>query len=1110
MAKGIKGITIEIGGDTTGLDAALKDVNKQASALQGELTQVERGLRFNPGNAELVAQQQLLLAERVQVTSQKLQQLRDAQAQVDAQFASGEINAEQYRAFNRELANTEGQLSGLQRRLQNIQEEQANVASSTQQMQRLFEATNTTLDDFADTLGTDLTNAIRNGRASSAQLEQAINQIGQQALGANVDLESMRATLNDVEGNNIDSVRGALNQLSAEANRVGGAFGTMSVEVRDALEDIATRTNNLGKELKEVDQLLKLDPNNLQLVLQKQDLLTQSIAETTNKLGQLRAQQAQVDAAFANGDMGADAYRAFQREIQQTEQALNGYQNQLNELTQEQAQVQSSTQQMQRFFEATETTVEDFADTLGTDLANAIRNGRATSAQLEQALNQMGQAALGSNADLEQLRTALRQIDDGGTLDQVRQDLADITRAAQQAGDEVNGFGNDLTSVIGGLAAGVGIAGIVEQALDVSSLNTDISISMNLNEADTATVRHAIMETTAAIGDEEAAYEGVRRQMTLNKDASAEMNAEIVKGAATIVRGYKEIDFKELVQESHEIGKELGISQQAALGIVNGLLDVGFPPEELDIIAEYGNQLKMAGYNSEQIQAIFAAGIDTGTFNIDILLDGLKEGRIVAAEFGQGVDKAMSEAIEGTNISAQQLEKWGQAVASGGQDGVTAMQEMNRALSLIDDDTKRNEIGVKMYGTLWEEQGGKISQTIQGMNEHIRTAAQNTDELNSDLSKLESDPAYQLAVAMGNIKLALAPVLEVIANLIAKIAEWVSNNAALFAAIIAIVGVIGILAGAFAALMPAIGGLVTAWPALVAGFGAISAPILIAVGVLVAFGAALVALWQNSETFRSGVTSIFENIKSVAVTVFETVASFIGEKIAQIKQFWTENGAQILQAADNLFSGVLSVIEFCMPAAQFIVESVWTAIQNIIDGAIKIITGAVQIFSGIFTGDFSKMWEGIKSIFSGAIDLIIGWLTLSFFGGIKTIFSNLLKSGVSIVKNLWDDVLKIFQTIGNSVRSFTDDALNKVVGFFRNFKTNVQKVMGDVKTKIEELWQKATDFLKSIDLAQIGRDVINGLIKGIGEKFGGVKKKIEALAALIPDWAKDILGIKSP
>ncbi|PFD24363.1 hypothetical protein CN269_29405, partial [Bacillus thuringiensis] len=110
-------------------------------------------------------------------------------------------------------------------------------------------------------------------------------------------------------------------------------------------------------------------------------------------------------------------------------------------------------------------------------------------------------------------------------------------------------------------------------------------------------------------------------------------------------------------------------SQEGALGMADALLKMGFPPEQLDIIAEYGGQLTRAGYNAEEVQAIMEAGVETGTWNIDNLLDGLKEGRVKAAEFGQGVDKAMKEALEGTQISAEQVEKWGKAVANGGKEG---------------------------------------------------------------------------------------------------------------------------------------------------------------------------------------------------------------------------------------------------------------------------------------------------------------------------------------------------------------------------------------------------------------------------------------------------------
>ncbi len=906
----------------------------------------------------------------------------------------------------------------------------------------------------------------------------------------------------------------------------------------DALKDVNKESNKVSSELKEVERALKFDPSNTELIAQKQQLLAEQIQRTSEKLDVLKTAQSQVEAQFQRGDIGAEQYRAFQRELATTEAQLQQYNAQMASTANEQDRLARTTGELSAFFQATGTDVNHFADLLGTRLTNAIRDGSATTDQMNRALRLMGQHALGAGVDIDQMREALRRAAEGADLNRVRQDLSRITQEANQAEEAVNGFGQELSGVVAGLAAGGGIAVAIEKALDVSSLNTQIGISMNLNEEDTKAVRQSIMETTAAIGDEEAAYEGVRRQLSLNKDASMETNQEIIKGAAAIAYAYKEIDFKELIQESHEIGKELGISQNKALGLVNGLLDVGFPPEQLDIIAEYGSQLKMAGYTAEQIQGIMAAGVDTGTWNIDILMDGLKEGRIVAAEFGQGIDKSMQDAIKGTNISAQQLEKWGQAVATGGQDGVKAMQEMNLALSLIDDDTKRNEIGVKMYGTLWEEQGGKISQTIQGMNEHIRTAAQNTNELNSDISKLESDPAYQLSVAIGSIKEALEPVFEVIANLIAKIAEWVTNNASLFAAITSIVTVIGILVGTFAVLMPAIGGLVTAWPALVAIIGAIASPITLVVAAIVGLGVALVAAYQNSETFRENVNNVFQAIRDVAVTVFETVASFIGEKIAQIKQFWDENGTQILQAVENVFNGIKAVIEFVMPAVKLVIETVWNAIKQVIDGALNIIMGAIKVFSGLFTGDFSKMWEGVKQIFKGAIDLVVGWMTLSFFGGIKTVVMNLAKTGVNLLKGMWDNIVSFFTSMGTKASTIVSNFSTAVLNFFKNLGSNASSTISNMVTSVINFVKNlASNFVNTISTMKtnvlnkmteikdglinkikslpeqftgIGKDIINGLIKGISAMTENAIESITGVVDGVVNKAKSLLGIHSP
>jgi len=126
----IKGLNVVIGSDTTALTSALADVNRASRGIQTELRQVERLLRLDPSNVELVAQQQQLLTDAVANTSEKLNRLRAAQEQVNEQFARGEISAGQYRAFQREIATTEQQLSRFESQLSGTANELNNLGDA--------------------------------------------------------------------------------------------------------------------------------------------------------------------------------------------------------------------------------------------------------------------------------------------------------------------------------------------------------------------------------------------------------------------------------------------------------------------------------------------------------------------------------------------------------------------------------------------------------------------------------------------------------------------------------------------------------------------------------------------------------------------------------------------------------------------------------------------------------------------------------------------------------------------------------------------------------------------------------------------------------------------
>lgn len=106
----IKGITIKIGGDTTELGKALESVNQDGDKLSQELREINRMLKFDPTNTELLAQKQKVLAGAVTNTEKKLEQLKEAERQVQAQFARGEVSEAQVRALQREIIATEGKL----------------------------------------------------------------------------------------------------------------------------------------------------------------------------------------------------------------------------------------------------------------------------------------------------------------------------------------------------------------------------------------------------------------------------------------------------------------------------------------------------------------------------------------------------------------------------------------------------------------------------------------------------------------------------------------------------------------------------------------------------------------------------------------------------------------------------------------------------------------------------------------------------------------------------------------------------------------------------------------------------------------------------------------
>jgi len=837
------------------------------------------------------------------------------------------------------------------------------------------------------------------------------------------------------------------------ASRIKGItieLGADTTSLEGALSDVNKKSKQLQSELKDVEKLLKFDPNNVELLAQRQQLLTDSVENTRKKLNQLKQAEAQVQQQFERGDIKEEQYRAFQREVQDTERTLQRFQDSLDGLQREQEKVGEGTRRLSTLFEATGTSVEDFSNVIGQRLVRAIQNGTATSRDLENAIQRIGRDALGANVDIERLSSTLRSVDSGNSIQQVRRELQRLEDQAEESVNALEELDYGIENVAGALVAGGGITGAIEKALETTDLEAKINILFDIPEESKQAVTDAIRTVESYGVDTEASIEGVRRQWALNKDATDQANNSVAKMAATIAGVNTQVDFNELIQEGNEIAATLGITNGEAMGLVNSLLKTGFPPEQLDIIAEYGDQMIRAGFSAKEVQQIMAAGVDTKSWNIDNLLDGIKEGRIQMADFGSGTDKATREIIDSAGLAIEQFEAWGEAIANGGEKGQVAMLEATKALAGVKNETDRNQLGTKMFGTMWEDQGTKIIDTILKAEKKQVDLREGVQDLKKDMSQWEDNPTVKLQMAFAELTKALKPLLELIASIVAAFADWVSANPVLAAAITAVATAIGILFGLVLALAPIFTALATTAAAAGVTIGALLSPFLAIVGIIIgviALIAALIAvfvnLYKNNEDFRNKVQEIWtaikeaffialDYIKNLVTTIMTEVSAFFGEVLARIKTFWDENGQQIM-AIVNMFmnntkaviEGVMGVIkglfEVIWPLIVATVRYAWETIQLVVKTAIDLVLGFIQTMLKLLRGDWEGAWESIKQ----TVENIWGNIT-SFLEGIdlagtgKQIMQGLIDGIASMGNAIWDSVTSIGSSIKDAFVSFFD------------------------------------------------------------------------------------------
>ena len=245
MASRIQGITVEIGGDTTKLSTALSKVNKEIRDTQSQLKDVNKLLKLDPGNAELMAQKQRLLAQAVSETKEKLDALKLAGQQANEALAKGEISQGQYDALQREIIETEHALRDLERQANQSSVALQKIGAAGEKLQNVgsaIEGAGQKLMPVTAAVGGLATAAVK----VASDFDSAMSQVAAVSGATGKELDALRDKAREMGSKTKFSASEAMNYMAMAGWKTGdmldGIEGIMNLAAASG-EDLATTSD---------------------------------------------------------------------------------------------------------------------------------------------------------------------------------------------------------------------------------------------------------------------------------------------------------------------------------------------------------------------------------------------------------------------------------------------------------------------------------------------------------------------------------------------------------------------------------------------------------------------------------------------------------------------------------------------------------------------------------------------------------------------------------------------------------------------------------------------------------------------------------------------------
>lgn len=866
-------------------------------------------------------------------------------------------------------------------------------------------------------------------------------------------------------------------------NRIKGItveIGGDTTGLDKALRGVNSSITKTQSALNDVNKLLKLDPSNTVLVAQKQQLLSQAVSQTSDKLEALESAQEQVTAAFQRGDIGQDKYQAFQREVEETRGKLNQYKNDLSSLQTEQDRLSSNTARLEKLFSSTGTQVDDYADVLGSKLVSAIKNGTANSDQMKTAIEKIGKSATGGKADIRQLTDALDTVDDGEAIRNLIEEL-------KQAGDAAQ----DTAEDVGKIAENTKGAALMQTADQLSAVGDKIQdIGTKAIDAYSET-ENAVTKVNAYFGETgQAAEESANVIKSVYSDGVGESMDSVADAVLMVKKNLgdlSETDLTNLTQQAITLDELYGIDMNETLRGVNSLMQqYGLTAQEAmdyivvgtqngldktnelgDNLSEYAGKFSQAGYSASEYFQLLDNGLKNGAYNLDKVNDAINE---VTTRL---VDGTIGESIGSFSTKTQEL------FTSWQNGGATQKQVIDSIVADIGNCTNQQEalnLAALAFGTMAEDGNLKFITSLTSVGstyDSVKGSAQGMfDATTTPMQQMESNTRklQQALVPLGEKLAELAnAILPPLVSVITTIGGWFER---LPGPIQNFVIILGALLAAFTALTPVIA-------AISVAMGALNVSMLPIIAVIAAVAAAI-----------AGIIAIIQNWGAITQwfgELWNTICTGIGAMVDSLKA-WFSNLWTHLQ---SVWEGICNVVQTAV-----------MLLGSIIQGAIDIITLPFQMIWENCKGIVSSVWEGIKSVVSSAIHAVSSTIS-SVMGAIKNVIStvwNAISSKVSSVLNaikttvstIFNAVKSVASSVWNGIKSVissvVDGIKSKVSSVFNGVKSTVTSIFNGIKSTATSVWNGIKDAI--IKPVEVAKNAVKGIIDKITGFFSGMKLEL--------------------